>query len=74
MKAREDYLPWDELDSELSELCEALEKNDVYNMRSILERLVSGYQPTSEVVDWMHLELESISDNPSLRIRCDSAG
>jgi hypothetical protein len=33
-------------------------------VRAILQRLVSGYDPSSEVVDWVHLELEGVSGSP----------
>ena len=29
--------------------------NDVPAIRSVLQQLVQGYQPSSEVVDWVHL-------------------
>jgi hypothetical protein len=29
--------------------------NDVPVIRALLKDLVSGYQPTGEVVDWVHL-------------------
>jgi FlaA1/EpsC-like NDP-sugar epimerase len=59
MKAHEDCLPWKELENKLDALKIALDLNDVGVVRRILESLVSGYQPSSEVVDWVHLELEA---------------
>ena len=32
--------------------------NDVPVIRAILKELVPGYQPTDEVVDWVHMEQE----------------
>jgi hypothetical protein len=29
--------------------------NDVPGIRGLLQQLVSGYQPSGEVVDWVHL-------------------
>ena len=59
MKAHEDFLPMDELQVRLSNLALALDANDVLLMRSQLKELVPGYQPDGEVVDWVHLALES---------------
>jgi FlaA1/EpsC-like NDP-sugar epimerase len=56
MKAHEECLPWDRLKCELTELSGALDGNDVYALRAILQRLVSGYQPSGDIVDWVHLE------------------
>lgn len=58
MKAQEEYLPWDELMPELTALSETLESNDIPALRYFLQRLVSGYQPSGDVVDWIHLEIE----------------
>lgn len=56
MKAHEDFLPWERLESELNALEDALASNDVAALRSMLQRLVSGYQASPEVVDWIYLE------------------
>jgi hypothetical protein len=32
--------------------------NDVPAIRGLLQQLVSGYQPSGEVVDWVHLANE----------------
>lgn len=56
MKAHEECCDWKDLATELCALEEALGKNNVPHVRSILQRLVSGYQTSAEVVDWVHLE------------------
>jgi FlaA1/EpsC-like NDP-sugar epimerase len=56
MKAHEDFLPWDILQSKLSDLGLALDANNVPLIRSLLKDLVPGYQPDGEVVDWVWLE------------------
>jgi FlaA1/EpsC-like NDP-sugar epimerase len=56
MKAHEDFLPWDELQSKLAILDEALNANDVPKIRTLLKDLVPGYQPDAEVVDWVWIE------------------
>jgi FlaA1/EpsC-like NDP-sugar epimerase len=56
MKAHEEFLPWEELQSKLAELDLALDVNDVPLIRTHLKNLVPGYQPDGEVVDWVWLE------------------
>ncbi len=55
MKANEQFLSWPELEQKLNALSIAMSVNDVPVIRTILQDLVSGYQPTGEVVDWVHL-------------------
>lgn len=59
MKAHEDFLPWDELERKLDALRTALQVNDVSVVRRLLQRLVTGYTPSDDIVDWVHLEQES---------------
>jgi FlaA1/EpsC-like NDP-sugar epimerase len=59
MKAHEEFLPWDELEIKLSVLNGALESNNVPVIRTLLKELVLGYQPDSEVVDWVWMEKEN---------------
>jgi FlaA1/EpsC-like NDP-sugar epimerase len=56
MKAHEDFLPWAELQSKLAALGLALDANDVPLIRTLLKELVPGYQPDSDVVDWVWTE------------------
>jgi len=56
MKAHEDYWAWDRLNPALSQLDASMRENDVTRVREHLHTLVSGYQPTGEVVDWVYLE------------------
>lgn len=56
MKAHEDFVPWHDLTASLDALGEAIQANDVPTIRTWLFKLVSGYQPSSDVVDWVHLE------------------
>jgi FlaA1/EpsC-like NDP-sugar epimerase len=55
MKAHEDFLAWGDLEQRLLALQAALEVNDVGVVRLMLQELVSGYQPSGEIVDWVHL-------------------
>jgi FlaA1/EpsC-like NDP-sugar epimerase len=56
MRAQERMLPWHELSERLDELEIALATNNVKLITQLLKLLVSGYNPTEEIVDWVHLE------------------
>jgi FlaA1/EpsC-like NDP-sugar epimerase len=58
MKAHEQFLSWHELSQRLNALQLAMGVNDVPAIRGLLQQLVSGYQPSGEVVDWVHLANE----------------
>jgi FlaA1/EpsC-like NDP-sugar epimerase len=58
LKAHEKFIPWEQLQGQLHSLNLALSINDVPEIRSFLQKLVTGYQPSDEVVDWVHLEQE----------------
>jgi FlaA1/EpsC-like NDP-sugar epimerase len=58
MKAHEQFLPWTLLAQKLDALSAAIGVNDVPVIRTMLQELVSGYQPSGEVVDWVHLAQE----------------
>ena len=52
MKAHEEYLSWDDLQQELEKLNVALDAYDGSLMKSMLKKLVPGYQPNCDAVDW----------------------
>lgn len=56
MKANEGFLTWPELEVRLRSLIEAVANNDVYMIRQLMAVLVSGYQPSSDIVDWVFME------------------
>jgi len=56
MKAREDFIPWSELQTQLHSLQIAAENSDVEMIRGLLQRLVKGYQPEDEIADWVYRE------------------
>lgn len=62
MKAHEDYLAWPDLEQKLNALELALNVNDVGVVRLMLEQMVSGYIPSGEIVDWVHLAQEAEAD------------
>ncbi|MFC7286910.1 polysaccharide biosynthesis protein [Herminiimonas glaciei] len=59
MKADEEFIPWPDLESKLNALEMALDINDVKVVRLMLQQLVSGYKPSGEIVDWVHMENEA---------------
>jgi FlaA1/EpsC-like NDP-sugar epimerase len=63
LKAHENFVPWEQLQGQLHSLNLALSVNDVPLIRSFLQKLVTGYQPSDEVVDWVHLEQERQATN-----------
>ncbi|MEZ7835850.1 MAG: hypothetical protein QMB32_10535, partial [Burkholderiaceae bacterium] len=52
------FMPWLQLEDKLNTLGMAMGVNDVPVIRSLLQQLGPGYQPSGEVVDWVHLEQE----------------
>ena len=58
MKAHEQYLSWPQLEGKLNALSMAMSVNDVPVILALLKDLVSGYKPSGEVVDWVHMALE----------------
>jgi FlaA1/EpsC-like NDP-sugar epimerase len=63
MKAHEDFLFWGELEPKLNALELALNVNDVGVVRLMLQQLVSGYAPSGEIVDWVHLQQEAEAED-----------
>jgi FlaA1/EpsC-like NDP-sugar epimerase len=55
MKAQEQFLPWAKLEPRLNTLDIAVGVNDVLAIKSLLTELITGYQSSGEVVDWVHL-------------------
>jgi FlaA1/EpsC-like NDP-sugar epimerase len=58
MKAQEPFRSWNELQESLYSLRIATSTNDAPLIRGLLQQLVSGYQPSGEVVDWVYLAQE----------------
>ena len=59
MKAQDEFIPWSELEVDLKALELALNVNDVGIIRLMMEKLVTGYTPSDEIVDWVYLEQEA---------------
>ena len=52
MKAHEEFLSWGDLQQELEKLNVALDTCDAQLIRAMLKKLVPGYQPNGDAVDW----------------------
>ena len=61
MRAQETFLNWGQLEGKLASLDWALQVNDVSVIRSMMLELVPGYQPFSDIVDWVYVEQETHS-------------
>lgn len=59
MKASEEKMAWSDLQDHLNAMQVALDVNDVGVLRRMLEQLVTGYHPSGEIVDWVHLAQEA---------------
>ena len=66
MKAHDDAMAWNKLRMRLGALDLALESNDVNAIRQLLQELVAGYLPASEIVDWVHLERTGMTTQGTL--------
>ncbi|GAB3374915.1 polysaccharide biosynthesis protein [Azotobacter armeniacus] len=51
MRAHEEHLPWQELKPRLEALVEALDADDFPRIRELLQRTVSGYRPSPEILE-----------------------
>jgi FlaA1/EpsC-like NDP-sugar epimerase len=55
LKAHEQHLDWPQLVEKLNYLSVAMSSNDILSIRTILQQTVNGYEPSSDVVDWVHM-------------------
>ncbi|MDA0983846.1 MAG: nucleoside-diphosphate sugar epimerase/dehydratase [Proteobacteria bacterium] len=58
MRTHEQFLSWPQLEEKLNALSIAIGVNDVPVVRALLQQIVSGYQPSGGVVDWVHMALK----------------
>lgn len=64
MKAHDEAMPWAALIEQLATLEVALACNNVALIREMLVRLVGGYRPADEIVDWVYLERQAVPAEP----------
>ena len=63
MVANETFIPWEQLKAQLHSLSLVLSVNDIPVIRKFLQQMVTGYEPTEGVVDWVYLEQERQTRN-----------
>ena len=55
-RANEECLPWNLFKVLLTDLLNAVERDDYDHVRQLLRESVSGYRPEGEIVDWIHAQ------------------
>jgi FlaA1/EpsC-like NDP-sugar epimerase len=55
-RAQDAFIPWGELEVHLNALEIAIGQNNVEEVRSLLQKLVAGYKPNGDIVDWVYRE------------------
>ena len=55
-RAQDPFISWDRLEADLATLKTLLARNDVEAVRALLQKLVSGFEPVSEIADWVYTE------------------
>ncbi len=56
MRANEEHLSWALFKVRLSDILDAVERDDYERVRQLLRETVSGYKPEGEIVDWIHMK------------------
>jgi FlaA1/EpsC-like NDP-sugar epimerase len=54
-RAKDHCSPWDELEEHLGILQNLLDQGDIVAIRSLLEKIVTGYKPAEKIVDWSYV-------------------
>ena len=62
-KAQDPFIPWHQLESDLNALNMQLTKNNVKEIMYLLQKLVPGYHPSSDLVDWLYRENNKSCDS-----------
>ena len=57
-RAQEDYLGKEDLEKFIDSLRQAEKKNDVVELKKILELVVHGFTPENKIIDEVHLQKE----------------
>ena len=55
-RAQDPFISWNDLRPDLDTLVSVLGSNDVNIILALLTKLVAGYQPSSQIVDWVYTE------------------
>ncbi|MDZ4101079.1 MAG: nucleoside-diphosphate sugar epimerase/dehydratase [Hydrogenophaga sp.] len=68
LRAREEFQPWSAFQLTLEALSTALTEQDIPAARALLQRCVQGYQPTGDVVDWVHVAERGVNEPASSQL------
>ena len=55
LKAYEQHPDWSQIEQNFNALNVAMSSNDILSIRTILQQTINGYEPSSDVVDWVHM-------------------
>jgi FlaA1/EpsC-like NDP-sugar epimerase len=55
-RANDPFIPWNEMETDLNTLRIVLGHNDIDTILTLLTKLVAGFQPSSQIVDWVYRE------------------
>ena len=62
-RTQDPFIPWDLLETDLNKLKMSLAQNDIETIVALLKKLAVGYQPNSEIVDWVFVEQMRMDKN-----------
>jgi len=48
-------MPWEDLKKELSVIERCVHESDIVELRTVLSRVVNGYVPNKQIVDWTYI-------------------
>jgi len=65
-RAQDTFVPWGELEAHLNALEVALGQNNVQDALSLLRKLVTGYTPHCDVVDWVYREQSRLGNRAGI--------
>ena len=66
-RAQDPFPPWEKLEPDLKILRTLLGHKNVDMILSLLKKLVVGYQPSTEVVDWVYVEQAQLANSAEER-------
>jgi FlaA1/EpsC-like NDP-sugar epimerase len=65
-RAQDTFVPWSELEIHLNALEVALGHSNVEEILFLLQKLVVGYRPNDDIVDWMYREQFRLGNRASV--------
>lgn len=63
VRARDPFMPWHELEHHLNTLRIALSNDDVELTRSVMQRVVVGFKPSTKPSDWIYVERSGLAES-----------